>query len=81
MNVNNGRLQELTEEDLKKVRNGKLKELVEVKKSDMTKKQFKEMKVSKHDNKSVLGKSWTEIRKSKALQKKAVKKALKSKYN
>ncbi len=79
MNVNTGRI--YTQDELKKLGLDKLlktkdSDFIPVDFRDMTEKQKENMQVNKNDNKSKLGKTWTELRKNKKELQKQIKKGL-----
>ncbi len=76
MNQETGELRALTNEDLELLKNGTWKE-VDMK--NATKKQKKEMQVSKYDNKSELGKVFTGSRRERRATERAFNKTQKKK--
>jgi hypothetical protein len=71
MNTNTGEIKEffdLSEEIKESFGKSEDPEWVEVSNDDMTKKQIQNKKVSLHDNRSKLGRKFTEIRKSRKMQ-------------
>jgi DNA-directed RNA polymerase delta subunit len=64
MDTMTGKLYNLTDKQLKDISYNSIKEnLIQVNEEDITKKQKEDMQVSIYDNKSILGKLYTELRK------------------
>lgn len=62
MNVNTGKIVEMTEKEMLKALRDKAQDLIPINLADLTARQRRDMQVSKNDNRSKMGKCFKDIR-------------------